>query len=127
MNGRSVAKAVVLIVFFAALSGCATTVSTTRQAPAVDVSGVWSGTWHGGGGGGDMSFSLKQTGAEVSGAVVIPGWAQNSGPLVGTVAGNVFSYRTTATTPGGGELTVTGDQMSGVGVHGNRLVMRRQR
>ena len=128
MNGRSVVmKAAVLLGLVALLSSCATTAPTERQVPGVDVTGTWSGTWYGGGTAGDLTMSLKQVGADVTGMVAVPGWTAFSGALAGTVERDIFRYTTAAVMAGGAELTVTGDQMSGLNRAGNRLVLRRQR
>lgn len=105
-------------------AGCATA-STVQQPPAVDVTGTWSGTWQQGSNTGDITLELKQVNADVTGNVVVPGWAHFNGPLSGTVAGNELRYSTKAGY--GAELTVDGDQMSGPSRSGSRLVLRKQR
>ena len=86
--------------------GCA---SRTAQGPAVDVTGVWTGT----SGSYGLTLTLKQAGSDVTGTQVVSGYAASDGPVIGSVAGSQFSY--TAPAGGGGDLTVYGDAMTGRG------------
>ena len=89
--------------------GCAT---GPAKPPSVDVTGKWEGEWVGGGalGSGPVTMTLQQTGANVTGDVVIGGGSPNSGPLSGTVSGDdlSISYR-----GGNAHFTVKGNEMNG--------------
>jgi hypothetical protein len=86
----------------AALAGCAsdssgrqvTTPSTSMTAPpasaATSVTGAWTG-WVGEGTKEEpVTMNLKQTGANVSGDLIIGGRPDLSGPLTGSVQGNAM-------------------------------------
>jgi hypothetical protein len=77
------------------LTGCATT-PASRPAPAVDVTGRWSGMLSAAFGDYAATMSLQQTGAKVAGP--------------------------NAT---GAEMTVKGNEMLGRTYHGSRLYMKR--
>jgi hypothetical protein len=81
----------------------------------VDVTGVWQGTVQGGTGPGvairDVTLKLQQEGPKVRGTMA---WTRGSGPLEGTVGGDVFHF--TVVSGGessGGQLIVSGDEMVG--------------
>jgi len=86
----------------------------------VDVNGTWGGSLdpRGGATNFDVLLELQQRGAKVIGKVELLGagtsgaWTIPSGPLDGTVAGDVFRF---AQTNGSltGEMTVNGDEMTG--------------
>ena len=116
-----------LLALSAVATGCATA-STARQAPAVDVTGTWSGTMQAGAFPISVTLDMKQVSADVTGNLVVRGTmedARHSGPLTGTVEGKTLQYSTQ--TGGGADLTVNGDEMSGVTRAGFRLALRRQR
>ena len=96
----------------------------------VDVTGTWRTTE------GDLvEFALDQQGAKVRGSMRAVGvvfawpWTNISGPIDGTVAGDVFRFKQT----GGvelavnGEMTVSGDEMKGYVNAGNRVAMSLRR
>jgi len=100
--------------------------TASDSAPAVDVTGHWSGFFGQGGFSGDLFFDLKQAGAKVTGKSTVSGFGSASGDLTGTVSGNVFTY----TLPGNrccGELIVKGDQMSGRGFSGYPVQLQRSK
>ena len=106
------------------LFGCAT--AQTRP-PSVDVTGSWAGdvlvprrT------GAPVTMTLRQADAKVTGDVHVVGFPLASGPITGTVDGDVFSFSYVNVT-GGGKLTVKGDEMAGPTDAGNRMVVRRRR
>jgi hypothetical protein len=86
----------------------------------VDVTGTWQGSVGGQGGrGGSYELTLEQQGPKVKGSVRRDGtlpWGNTSGtywgPIEGTVAGDVFSFRQTDG-PLKGETRVSGDEMTG--------------
>ena len=114
--------------------GCAKTDWIDRTLVTVDVTGTWYGNPPGAGYGqsGDLLLELKQEGSVVQG-FLRSGTSQGtsntgplSGPITGTLAADVFRFRDARGTVEG-ELTVSGDEMSGtismVGVR--RLSLRR--
>ena len=113
---RAVAQALIAaaLVFGA---GCAQKDWIDRTLVTVDV----TGTWYGRGGGGwtspEMSFELEQQGSTVKGYLRVPttvgAMGNLTGPIEGTVAGDVFRFRN-ARGSIEGELTVSGDEMDGV-------------
>ncbi len=108
---KSLRKLVVGILILAS-AGCAT---APGAPPAVDVSGTWEGQWRFHPptmGGGTVSITVKQTGAQVTGDARVVGPALDRPTTVaGTVIGSDFRLTGPHVT---GWLTVKGDQMSGV-------------
>jgi hypothetical protein len=107
-----------------------------RTLVTVDVTGTWYGYTGGGSGtmgsGADFRLELEQHGSTVKG-FLRSAWFGNSGrfadgPIEGTVAGDVFRFRGTRGEVEG-ELTVSGDEMTGVGMMSfwgqRRLSLRR--
>jgi hypothetical protein len=89
-------------------AGCAKQDWIDRTLVTVDV----TGTWYGGVRGSSMIllFELEQQGATVKGSVQFaPG---TRGDIEGTLAGDVFRFRN-ARANVEGEMTVSGDEMSG--------------
>jgi hypothetical protein len=104
-----------VILVCAWLAGCATTSPSTApgsSTPAsVDVTGTWRGTYRNVPGPvpiGDVTLVLQQTDAKLTGNY------SAEGDLDGVIQGNRITY-TLRSGRGGGELTVTGDTMSGYG------------
>ena len=96
-------------------SGCTRRDWIEATLATVDVTGVWQGTVQGGTGPGvairDFTLNLRQEGPKVKGTMV---WTRGSGPLAGSVGGDVFHF--TVVSGGessGGELIVSGDDMVG--------------
>jgi hypothetical protein len=87
--------------------GCAT---GPTKPPTVDVTGAWAGEWVGSLGSGPVTMTLQQAGGNVTGDAVMGGGSPFSGPVSGTVSGDVFSmsYR-----GGNADLAVKGNTMSG--------------
>jgi hypothetical protein len=112
-------------------SGCAKPDWIDRTLVTVDVTGAWRGTPGGPGtqNPGALFFDLKQEGATVQGFIrqgTSGATSSLDGPISGTVAGDVFRFRSTRGIAEG-ELTVNGDEMSGtVSFGGTRhLTLRR--
>ena len=110
---------VVIGVALVLASGCAQKDWIDRTLVTVDV----TGTWHGAPGGptvgdfGPIFLDLKQEGAMVQGFLQQRGGTPSppgpiGGPISGTVAGDVFRFKSTRGIVAG-ELTVHGDEMSG--------------
>jgi len=121
-----------VVIAFAALiaAGCAGATGPATVAPTVDVTGKWVGTWtatRAALGGGSVEMSLKQTGSQYSGNLVITGAPMDpSGATDGVVSGNeVRILRPSSVT---GNLTVQGDTMSGkiAGVIEGTATLKRQ-
>ena len=101
-------------------SGCAQKDWIDRTLVTVDVTGTWYGRVASAAtasGSPELSFELEQQGSTVKGFVRVtakggPGTnIYSGGPIEGTVAGDVFSFRDMRGT--NGELTVSGDEMNG--------------
>ncbi len=131
-------KTIVRVILVAVLVcgvGCARSDWIQQTLVTVDVTGVWSGELRTRGLSGGtpqtstLSFRLEQHGAKVTGSFALSGGTtllqgegmRMSGPIEGTVAGDVFSF---AQTNGAlkGELTVSEDEMTGQGTTANRPV-----
>ncbi len=102
-------------------SGCAKSDWIDRTLVTVDVTGTWSGSTAGGGGtpSRELLFELEQQGSTVKGLMRFVGnsGAQPtvrvaSGPINGTVAGDVFRF-TQENSGVEGELTVSGEEVNG--------------
>ena len=124
---RSVLPLVALLIV---VSGCARPDWIERTLVTVDVTGTWEGA-PAGPGYGVLQLSLEQQGSQVKGRIRHVGGgsacASVVGPLEGSVAGDVFSFKQTNASISG-EMTVSGDEMSGGGsgpCGRFRLVLRR--
>ena len=118
-------KTVAGVLIVAALafgSGCARSDWIERTLVTLDVTGTWSGRVGGGGGAisgpsGTLWFELEQQGSTVKGGIQYvgaagPGLPSALGPIDGTVAGDVFRFKQQSGNMEG-ELTVSGDEMTG--------------
>jgi hypothetical protein len=100
-------------------SGCAKTDWIGRTLVTVDVTGSWYGRASGQGaayGMSDLLLDLQQEGSTVKGSLRLratSGTAAVSGPIEGTVTGDVFRFKNMRGTVEG-ELTVSVDEMQGV-------------
>ena len=119
-----------LLALLIVVSGCARSDWIERTLVTVDVTGAWEGA-PASGGHGVFYLSLEQQGSQVKGRIRHVGagsaCASVVGPLEGTVAGDVFSFKQTNASISG-EMTVSGDEMSGGGsgpCGRFRLVLRR--
>ena len=119
-QGRRRMKIIAGLLIAAALaftSGCAKTDWIDRTLVTVDVTGTWSGSVGGSQGGfmlGDLLLELNQQGSVVKGTLrqMVSGGPVGSQPIEGTVAGDMFRFRD-ARGSMEGELTVSGDEMTG--------------
>jgi hypothetical protein len=106
-----------LIAVLIVVSGCARPDWIERTLVTVDVTGTWDGTpaspSHG-----VFQLTLEQQGSQVKGRIRHVGGgsacASVAGPLEGSVAGDVFSFKQTNASISG-EMRVSGDEMSGGG------------
>jgi hypothetical protein len=110
-------------------SGCAQTDWIDRTLVTVDVTGSWHGTIGGVGSSmgssSEMWLDLQQAGSKVTGSVRFkPDQAfGNSGPIEGSVSGDVFQYRLLRGSTYI-DLTVSGDEMTGQ-TSGRPVIFRR--
>ena len=110
-------------------SGCAKPDWIQQTLVTVDVTGLWVGSYNrpGGSVGFESRLELEQNGSKVSGTFRVVGaavpaqmGATRSGPIDGTVAGDVFTF-TQSNGPVVGEMTVSGDDMTGYMAVGYRI------
>jgi hypothetical protein len=109
----------ILVAALACGSGCTRPDWIEQTLVTVDVTGTWQGGVGGTGGlgGGSYELYLEQQGPKVRGSIrrygsLLTSPGSISGPIEGTVAGDVFSFRQT-NGPLTGETTVSGDEMTG--------------
>jgi len=114
--------------FLACASSCAKPDWIQQTLVTVDVTGVWIGstTRQSGLSTFEVRLELEQQGPKVTGSVRqtgpgFGGFGALTGPLDGFIRGDVFSFALTNATAQG-ELTVTGDEMTGyMNHHGSKL------
>jgi hypothetical protein len=92
--------------------GCARSDWIDRTLVTVDVTGTWQGKFLAPGVTPDIWFELEQQGSTVKGFIRSSGPGSASGPIDGTVAGDVFRFKDKRGNLDG-ELTVSGDEMNG--------------
>jgi hypothetical protein len=120
-----------LVVLLVAL-GCTRPDWIGRTLVTVDVTGTWYGTGLGktaGGGSTMMSLDLQQEAATAKGLMIAHGFItgmSTSGPIRGTLAGDVFTFKQT-NGPLSGEFTVSGDEMTGRVWTGSTVLITLQR
>src|SRR5262245_6685267 len=115
------------------LGSCARQDWIDRTLVTVDVTGTWYGTPAGStvGSPGPFFLDLKQEGATVQGFLQQKAGTPSppgpvGGPISGTVAGDVFRFKSTRGIVAG-ELTVHGDEMSGtLQIGGSRPITLRR-
>jgi hypothetical protein len=112
-------------------SGCAKSDWIQQTLVTVDVTGTWVGSIGAGHIVAEVRLELEQQGPRVTGSVVqmgpgFGGHAPLTGPLDGTIRGDVFSFALRNTSVQG-ELTVKGDEMNGfVGLRGKQIASLRR-
>jgi len=106
-------------------AGCAQKDWIDRTLVTVDVTGVWRGTMTTPGVTAiNVVMTLEQRGAKVTGDLKYDIFSERSGPIEGTVSGDIFQFssmRGIIT----GELLVNGEEMSGEGSAGRRIELHR--
>jgi hypothetical protein len=113
-----------------AAAGCSSFGPATT-APTVDITGKWTGTWVATNpslGSGTIEMTLKQTGSEYTGNLLVTGTRTDpSGHTQGVVSGN--NVRVMQPTNLTGSLTAQGDTMSGLldGVVAANVNLKRQK
>ena len=110
------------------MSGCASGAGATEAPPAVDVTGAWTGTWSAAAvGAGSFEMTLRQSGAKVIGDMKMSGTQQRApgGVAVdGVVSGHALWFSGSGIR---GELTVKGDETSGLATGTPQLMIRLRR
>jgi len=118
----------ILVMF---LMGCAQKDWIDRTLGTENVTGAWTGSWGEGNSYRELRLDLRQEGTKVSGvATMLLGGnygGGNTSRLEGNMAGDVFTFRMLRESASG-ELTVSGDVMSGqiVWIYGNRRMSLRR-
>jgi hypothetical protein len=97
--------------------GCAKPDWIQQTLVTADVTGVWVGSFGrpGTSFANEIQFELEQQGSKVKGhyrLLLNPASGARTGPIEGTVAGDLFTFRLTAGASEG-EMTVSGDEMKG--------------
>ena len=116
------------ILTVAAVAAAADRPTVAAVAPAsADVTGQWSGTWayqHPEQGAGTMASTFEQNGEKLSGSLTLYGVISRPYTVIGFVRGNQI----TLSQPTIGNLTINGDQITGVldGWDNARITLRRQ-
>src|SRR5215469_18304958 len=112
-------------------SGCAQKDWIDRTLVTENVTGAWTGSFGEGSSYRELRLDLRQEGTKVSGvARMLLGGNYGGGdtsPLQGNVAGDVFTFKMLRGSASG-ELTVSGDDMSGqiLWIYGNRRASLRR-
>ena len=112
-------------------SGCAQKDWIDRTLVTENVTGAWAGSFGEGNSYRELRLDLRQEGTKVSGvATMLLGGnygGGNTSRLEGSMAGDVFTFRMLRESASG-ELTVSGDVMSGqiVWIYGNRRMSLRR-
>jgi len=108
---RAALGVIVAAVVFA--SGCAQKDWIDRTLVTENVTGAWAGSFGEGNSYRELRLDLQQEGSKVTGFAIIPLWGTGgTTPLQGNMAGDVFTFNTLRGSASG-ELTVTGDDMTG--------------
>ena len=114
---------------FLLITGCATAPAGPPKPPAVDVTGVWEGSWFGSYGRGEISLTLQQTGAKVEGEMRLSAGPPElrSARVDGAVAGSDFNFTSEGSFRA--YLTVKGNEMSGPFTYqySNQMTLRRKK
>jgi len=123
ISNMRITRPLLFAIALAVGAGCAKQDWIDRTLVTENVSGTWSGTV---GGRAILRLDLQHTGPKVTGLLKwLTGAA--SGPVEGSVAGDVFTFKTARGTVSG-ELTINGDEMTGqiigwpLGGQGTRMI-----
>jgi hypothetical protein len=119
--------AIGLLVLFAAVSagcGAAREAQTAAEnAPTANVAGTWTGSAGTGGVFAPIRLTLTQTGTTVSGTIDVGGRSDLSGPVKGTVKGEVVNLSLASVTLG--QMIAKGGTMTGEVSGGMPATLRR--
>lgn len=109
-------------------AGCARPDWIESTLVTVDVTGVWRGELTVGSSTTTLELTLQQSGPKVTGQLKHAVSSAASGPIEGTVTGDIFRFHTLRGTVTG-ELQVNGEEMAGrgTGITGQAMInLRRQ-
>lgn len=110
-----------------AMVGCGTAREEQKaamNAPTANVAGTWTGNAGSGGSSLPVTLTLTQSGTNVTGNVSVAGRPDASGPIKGTVTGELVNLSTATMTFA--QLRAQQDTMSGQGSIG-QIILRRQK
>jgi hypothetical protein len=116
-----------LALFCIAALGCAAAREEQKaamNAPTANVAGTWTGNAGQGGSSLPVTLTLAQTGTNLTGNVSVAGRPDVSGPVKGTVTGELVNLSTATTTFA--QLRAQQDQMTGQSSIG-QVILRRQK
>ncbi len=110
--------ALLLAMLLAVSPGCVKTDWIDRTLVTENVTGTWEEPAGGAAGALSLKLELEQQGSTVKGFVQYRGQTTSfgggtGGPIAGTIAGDVFRFRSTRGDVEG-ELTISGDEMNGL-------------
>lgn len=110
------------------IAGCASGSGAPSTPPSVNVTGKWAGLWQYTSipASGEVFMDLTQSGADVTGSVLVTGPTQNLPTAVqGTVVGNEFRLAGRIS----GTFAIKGDEMNGIvyGVVEAKATLKRQK
>jgi hypothetical protein len=94
-----------------------------ESAPTANVAGTWTGSAGSGGASVPVTLTLAQTGTELTGNIAVGGRSDLSGPVKGTVTGEVVNL--TLPTVKLGQMMAKGGTMSGQIGGGLTVTLRR--
>jgi hypothetical protein len=94
------------------------------SAPTANVAGTWTGNAGQGGSSLPVTMTLAQTGSNVTGNISVAGRPDVSGPVKGTVTGELVNLSTATTTFA--QLRAQQDTMTGLSSIG-QVILRRQK
>jgi hypothetical protein len=98
-----------VLVFGAGCASSSSPAASTGGAPA-NIAGTWNGGFYGPASN-SVSMQLQQQGSAVTGNIAVGGRADLSGPIKGTVRGNMFDYD--LANGGQGTMQISGNSISG--------------
>jgi hypothetical protein len=111
---RKILEGTLLIVLLTVIAGCASSGSDVQASgPPANAAGGWSGYAGVGTVSAPVTLRLTQNGGNVSGDLVVAGSTELTGPVRGTVRGNMLQLETQSgrTIP---PMTVGKDQITGI-------------
>ena len=119
-------KSPIFLILMLLSMGCAKSDWIQQTLVTVDVTGTWVGSFGTGNAVSDVRLGLEQEGTKVKGNFRRVGAGIGlmpllEGPIDGTVSGDVFTFTLTTGRGGNGELTVSGDEMTGHLHAGSRI------
>ena len=122
-----VARACLLMLLCIAVVGCAAAREEQKaamNAPTANVAGTWTGNAGQAGSSLPVTMTLAQTGTNLTGNIAVAGRPDVSGPVKGTVTGELVNLSTATTTFA--QLRAQQDTMTGQSSIG-QVILRRQK